>query len=260
MKITIIGSGNVATVLGRKMKEAGNKILQVHSRNKATGMALAQQLEAAYVVQKKEIDATADLYVLAVHDDALPEVVRGLHFPQKIIVHTAAAVSLHVLQPVSSHYGVLYPLQSLLKEMKIIPEIPLFIDGNDEKTKKELLALAKSLACGKVSEANDAQRMQLHVAAVVVNNFIHHLLTLTADYCTKENIDFRLLQPLLEETVQRIHAGHVQGFQTGPAIRHDETSIRHHLAVLKNYPQLRNLYVLLTESIQQFDDLKKKAE
>ena len=39
--------------------------------------------------------------------------------------------------------------------------------------------------------------------------------------------------------------------QTGPAIRHDSDSIHKHLDLLKDHPQLKNLYVLLTESIQQ---------
>jgi hypothetical protein len=39
--------------------------------------------------------------------------------------------------------------------------------------------------------------------------------------------------------------------QTGPAIRHDKETIQKHLALLKDHPRLKNIYLLLTESIQE---------
>ncbi len=43
MDIVIIGSGNVATVLGRKFKAAGHNIVQVFSRNAAAATQLAYE-------------------------------------------------------------------------------------------------------------------------------------------------------------------------------------------------------------------------
>ena len=93
--------------------------------------------------------------------------------------------------------------------------------------------------------------MKLHVAAVVVSNFTNHLYTLAEDYCLKEGLDFKQLLPLIEETALRIKNTSPKLAQTGPAIRHDKETIQKHIELLKNHPQLKNLYVLLTESIQQ---------
>ena len=43
MEIVILGSGNVAAVLGRKFKAAGHKILQIVSRNAPAASKLAYE-------------------------------------------------------------------------------------------------------------------------------------------------------------------------------------------------------------------------
>jgi predicted dinucleotide-binding enzyme len=43
MDIVILGSGNVAAVLGRKFKAAGHNILQVISRNASAASSLAYE-------------------------------------------------------------------------------------------------------------------------------------------------------------------------------------------------------------------------
>jgi predicted short-subunit dehydrogenase-like oxidoreductase (DUF2520 family) len=135
--------------------------------------------------------------------------------------------------------------------MDRIPEIPVFFDGNDEITRNKLSQLANSVTGAKTREAGNDERLKLHLAAVFVNNFVNHLYVLAQDYCLKEGIDFKLLLPLIEETANRIKDISPEDSQTGPAIRHDRNTINRHLELLKNFPQLRNIYLLMTESIQQ---------
>ncbi|MEJ0101166.1 MAG: DUF2520 domain-containing protein [Bacteroidota bacterium] len=44
------------------------------------------------------------------------------------------------------------------------------------------------------------ERVKLHVAAIFVSNFTNYLYILAEEYCRREGIDFKLLQPLIEET------------------------------------------------------------
>lgn len=251
MDIVIFGSGNAAAVLGRKFKAAGHTILQVYSRNAAAATELAYEWNSESTNYKSTINKNADVYIIAVNDEAIGEITDGLKLPGKVIVHTAAAVPKEILKTVSEHYGVFYPLQSLRKEMITLPEIPVFIDGSDEFTKKKLESLAHSIANEKVVHAGDDARMKLHVAAVVVSNFTNHFYTLAEEYCRKEGLDFKLLIPLIEETASRVKNVSVKEVQTGPAFRHDKETIKKHLELLKNHPQLKNIYLLMTESIQQ---------
>jgi predicted short-subunit dehydrogenase-like oxidoreductase (DUF2520 family) len=250
MDIVIIGSGNVAAVLGRLFKAAGHRILQVYSRNATAASALAYEWDTESTNYISLVNKNADVYIIAVNDDSIAAVTSELILPGKVVAHTAAAVPKEALKNVSLHYGVFYPLQSLRKEMTNLPDLPVFYDGSDEKTKKTLELLARSIVVDKVTEAGDEARQKLHVAAVFVSNFTNHLYVLAEAYCKREGLDFRQLLPLIEETALRIKNISPREVQTGPAFRHDASTIQKHLELLKTHPHLQQVYQQLTKSIQ----------
>jgi predicted short-subunit dehydrogenase-like oxidoreductase (DUF2520 family) len=248
MQIVIIGSGNVATVLGRLCKRNGHEILQVISRHAAHAKLLADELGCAYADFSDKMNDHAGLYLLAVADTALQELNSKFDLGNKLIVHTAGSVSKNVLKDISHNYGVLYPLQSLRKEMEYETEIPLLFDGNTEETITLLEDFARTLSSN-VTKANDEQRLKLHVAAVVVSNFTNHLYVLAEDFCKKENVDFTLLSSLIKETAERVLYASPAAVQTGPAVRNDIFTIEKHLRILADHPNLKNIYIKLTDSI-----------
>jgi predicted short-subunit dehydrogenase-like oxidoreductase (DUF2520 family) len=252
MNIVIIGTGNTASVLGRKLKKAGHSIVQVVGRNSAAASELAYALDTISTNYPSAIYTNADIYLVAVADGAISTAVHDLNLPGKIVAHTAASVPMELLKNVSEHYGVFYPLQSLRKEADPVMAIPIFIDGSDEITVRSLQALAQSISGDKVAvrHGND-ERTRLHVAAVFVNNFTNYLYVLAETYCRKEGIDFKLLQPLIEETALRVERLSPRAVQTGPAMRHDRATIEKHLQLLAPYPQLKKVYSFLSDSIEQ---------
>lgn len=251
MNIVIIGTGNTATVLGRKFREAGHKIIQVFGRDASAASKLAYQFDTESTNYWSVVRKDADFYLVAVSDDGINDVVKHIHVPGKLVAHTAGSVKKDVLKPMSHHYGVFYPLQSLRMDLDELPEIPLFIDASDEVARKTLEELARSISKEPVVMADDDQRSKIHVAAVIVSNFPNHLYKLAEEYCKKEGIDFKQLIPLIEETALRIKNFSPANTQTGPAIRHDEPTIQKHLALLEKFPQLKKIYEVMTESIQK---------
>jgi predicted short-subunit dehydrogenase-like oxidoreductase (DUF2520 family) len=250
MRIVIIGTGNVATVLGRKIITAAHTIVQVYGRAATHARTLAEQLGAAYVTHVEQLDTTADLYIIAVADTAIPAVAASLQLNNKLVVHTAGSVSKEVLKTGSTRYGVLYPLQSMRKEMQQLPGIPLLVDAHDADDLSLLQEFALTLST-QVQVAGDEQRLKLHVAAVVVSNFTNHLYTLAERYCAAEQANFRLLHPLITEVATRLQYLAPREAQTGPAIRHDEPTIEKHLALLEEHGALKELYQWFTKSIQE---------
>lgn len=251
MDIVIIGSGNVAAVLGRKLKAAGHTILQILSRNATAASELAYEWDSESANYASVINQNADVYLIAVSDNAIESIAHDLKLPGKIVAHTAAAVSKDVLKNISDNYGIFYPFQSLRKEMPNLPDIPFYIDGSNSFTKNKLEELAHSISDRPPVNADDEQRMKLHICAVLVSNFVNHLYVLAEKYCEKEGIDFAQLLPLIEETALRLSEVSPKEAQTGPAIRHDEETIQKHLQLLNGNPSLQHIYRLLTESIQQ---------
>jgi predicted short-subunit dehydrogenase-like oxidoreductase (DUF2520 family) len=250
MDIVIIGTGNAGTVLGRKLRKAGHRIVQVFGRDASAASKLAYEFDTESTNYWSVIRKDADVYLIAVSDEGINEVAKHVQVPGKVVAHTAGSVKKDVLKNMSHHYGVFYPLQSLRKEMKELPDIPVFIDASDETAKKKLEELARSISKKQVMMANDNERLKMHVAAVIVSNFTNHLYALTQDYCNKEGIDFRQLLPLIEETALRMKDLSPDKAQTGPAIRNDEPTIQQHLQLLEKYPQLKKIYEVMTESIQ----------
>lgn len=248
MKIVIIGTGNTATVLGKRLKIAGHNILQVFGRNAEEAKALALELDTNPVSDFSNINPDAEIYLLAVSDDVIAEVSKSLPVKDKILVHTAGAVSIDVLKKASSHYGVLYPLQSLRKEMEPLTEVPLHIDAGDEQTLEKIKVLANSIS-SQVIVSGDVERMKLHVAAVFCNNFTNYMYTLAETYCKNENLVFNHLLPLINETASKLAYHSPSKMQTGPAIRGDQQTIQKHEELLAGYEELQDVYRYLTQKI-----------
>ncbi|MEO6403968.1 MAG: Rossmann-like and DUF2520 domain-containing protein [Ferruginibacter sp.] len=248
MQIVLIGSGNVATVLGRLFKHAGHKIVQVISRDITHAHVLAAELGAIASDFKTMPEDNSDVVIFTVSDDVLYNNSHHFIIKDKLVLHTAGAASKEILQKFSTRYGVLYPLQSIKKEIMPVVDIPFLIDGNTEEVIHEVSQLALSIS-NTVSRETDEKRLVLHTAAVMVNNFTNHLYTLAEDLCKQEGVDFNLLKPLIMETAKRIHEHSPSELQTGPALRKDIHTLDKHLRLLSAYPKIRTMYLRITDSI-----------
>lgn len=248
MKVAIIGAGNVATVMGRLIRSKGHQVVQVMNRSADSARILAEELGCGFTDYTGAPNLEADLFIIAVSDYALQEALPKFTLNHNLILHTAGSVSKEVLKPLSDHYGVLYPLQSLRKEMPEVPEIPLLVDGSDEHVLSVVEAFASTLS-PQVQRVGDEDRLKLHTAAVVVSNFTNHLYAMAEDFCLQEKVSFNLLKPLILETASRIRYMSPSEVQTGPAVRKDIQTLDKHLRILHQYPKLRTTYLRLTDSI-----------
>ncbi|GAA4312064.1 Rossmann-like and DUF2520 domain-containing protein [Compostibacter hankyongensis] len=258
MDIVIIGSGNVAHCFSHRLQLNGHQIRQVISRNREHARELAEQLNTPYSDDLLDIDMNADVYLIAIQDDAIPAVNQELRLGKRIVAHTAGAVPLDAIRNISVNTGVIYPLQSLRREMREVEKIPLLLEAANEMTLRRLGALAEALS-EQVVTADSEKRLQLHLAAVLSNNFTNHLIARCEDYCEKRGLDFGLLRPILHETFQRIERNDARQVQTGPAYRNDVTTLELHRGQLKDNPDLLQLYEVLSNDIRQFYDVERKA-
>lgn len=248
MNIAIIGSGNVATVIGRLIVQHDHKVIQVISRDASHAKTLADEFGASFADFNGQPDNNADLFIIAISDTALENFFVQGGLQDKIIVHTAGSVSKDILAGFSKRYGVLYPLQSLRKEMTIIPTIPFLVDGSDDEVTAFIENFARSISSA-VKTVGDEERLKLHAAAVVVSNFTNHLYAIAEDFCDKENLSFNMLKPLITETAHRIAHISPSKVQTGPAIRKDIHTLDKHLRLFTAHPKMRTTYLRLTDSI-----------
>ncbi len=249
-KIVLIGAGNVATQLGLALIKAKHKILQVVSLHPSSAEELATKLKCKFTTYPEKINLSADIYIIAVNDKAIEKVVRNLKLENQIIVHTSGTTNIKALQNTSDNFGVFYPLQTFSKEREIdFSTIPILLETSNQKTYEVLKSIAKSITNGEVIVADSKERMKIHLAAVFANNFTNHLYGIARNIISKDNFDFDMFGPLIEETIRKIENDSPEDMQTGPAVRGDKKTMNAHLKLLSKNKDYQTIYKLLSKSI-----------
>ena len=235
MKVVIIGKGRLASNLAPALMEAGHEVMMVNSRT----------LEA--------LPREADVFIIAVKDDALAEVIARVAKGREdqLIAHTAGSMSLALFEGSTRHYGVFYPMQSFSKERRVdFHEIPIFLEASDSESLEILHALAETIT-GSVYELTTSERKYLHLAAVFACNFANHCYALAADVLEQHGLPFSVMLPLVDETARKVHQLHPSDAQTGPAVRYDENVLRSQRELLADNTDVQQLYDLLSKSIHK---------
>ena len=247
MIISIIGTGNVATHLFKALSHYS-------TLPSATSMN---------IINSRTLDGLpnhSDLILISVKDDAIGSVAQRVVGKADLVAHTSGSVSIDILKDCAKHYGVFYPLQTFSKNSELnYHEISFFIEGNDVETVDTLKTIAQSIS-PKVFEADSAKRKRLHIAAVFACNFSNHLIAIADDllqeaprvpndFNSEEKLDYKVLLPLLKETVRKLDTLNPKEAQTGPAIRNDKKVMSAHEDMLTSHPDLLTLYRLLSSSI-----------
>lgn len=243
--ITIVGTGNVAKQLGYALMQNKVAIAGIWGRNKEKVALLAKELRTNSIDQLGSI--TQSTVIICVSDLSIKEIIEKLPHNNQI-AYTSGSVKLETF-PSEYTLGVFYPLQTISKERRIdFSNVPLLIEATNASFEEELLALAKKIS-NNVSLTDSEKRFQLHIAAVLVNNFTNHLYALAEDHLKEHQLSFDLLKPLILETAHKIEILSPKLAQTGPAIRNDTLIIAQHIAAIRD-EKTKLIYTLMSESIQ----------
>jgi predicted short-subunit dehydrogenase-like oxidoreductase (DUF2520 family) len=253
--IVILGTGNLAWHLAHLFKNNGLNVIQIYGRNESVASALAKEILTDYTSEIKSVKDTADLYLIAVCDNAISELAAQLKVKKNaIVVHTAGSESIDTLKFTSLHFGVFYPLQTFTKNISIdFKSTPIFIEGNTEETKNALTQFAQIFS-NTVKNISSVERLKLHLSAVMTANFMNHLNTLTYDYLKDNHLEnlYPSLLPLMQTSIEKLKTHLPQAAQTGPSKRNDQTTIDKHLHLLIADEALRKIYELLSQSIKKY--------
>lgn len=252
MKIGIIGSGKLAKILAAACIQEKLQIECVFSRNHLHAQKFAEKFGTNAIASMDAMPKDLTIYCVCVNDDAI-ENVSNLLQVNGTVIHFAGSQSINILAK-HKQFGVVWPIQSFSEaSSESLKNIPCLIEANTEQTLKVILQFATQLS-NSIVLANENERKYYHLAATFVNNFSNHLFS-QADYLLqKQKLNFKLLLPILHETIQKIENLNPSQTQTGPAIRKDSKTIQAHLDLLKEEPQMQLIYRLLTQSIQNFHE------
>jgi len=238
----------VATHLFQAFSKASEvEVVQIFSRT--ISKDFPESIQTSDFTQISE----ADVYIICVSDNAIATVSNQLQFENRLVVHTSGSTDFDVLNAKNKR-GVFYPLQTFSKNKAVdFTEIPICLETENIADYSILEKLAKSIS-NSVNKINGNQRKALHVSAVFACNFVNHLYQIGNEICAANNIPFHILQPLIEETAQKIKSLSPQKAQTGPAVRNDTKTIEKHIGFLTDENQ-KEIYKILTKSIQNVEKL-----
>lgn len=253
MRITLIGSGNVATHLGAAFKNAGHHIIQVYSPNLQHAALLAYHIKAEAIDNLQQISAATDVFIIAVKDDAIEDIARQLAVNGKLILHTSGSTDIGVLLKYTANAGVFYPLQTFSRTKELdFWKVPLCLEGANDAIVNTITQLAQTVS-NNVYQVNSAQRRVLHLAAVFACNFPNYLYSIAQGLLAEHQLDFDLLKPLITETADKVQQQLPAVVQTGPAVRNDAITMNRHIEMLKEEPMLQQIYELLSQGIIKMD-------
>jgi len=247
--LTFIGAGNVAWHLSQAFYNQGYKIQQVWSRTMDAAKELSQLVDAQAIDNLNHLVRHDGIFIISLNDEAMPQVLRNLQLPGKLILHTSGTIEMKALDPISINNGVLYPLQTFTKGIPLeIHKVPILIEASSVQQIEIVRALASSIS-EKVFPANSELRSKIHVAAVFASNYANYMYTIASELIKGSGYNLELLRPLIEETCRKAMTAEPVNLQTGPARRGDIEVIRKHLSSLASKPEYAEIYRLLALQI-----------
>lgn len=250
VRAVIIGSGNVATQLAPELQRAEVAIVQVYSRTREHAEALAALLGCEATDQLSEVKRGCDLYLFALKDDALAQVIAAMPATGGLWLHTAGSMPMSLFEGATERYGVFYPLQTFSKGRRVeFNDVPFFLEANSDRDLILLKQLAERIS-DRIYFLPSEKRKYLHLAAVFACNFTNHLFAMAEKVLEEQGIPLAVMMPLIQETVDKIYTLSPREAQTGPAVRYDEEVMNRHLAMLGDAEQ-REIYRLLSKHIHK---------
>ena len=253
ISVVLLGAGNVATHLYKAfIKSKDVSVSQWYNRNLEPIQTYKNEVEVIDDINKLK---KADVYIIAVSDDAISNLSSQLPFENRLVIHTSGSVGIYELDK-KNERGVFYPLQTFSKDAEVdFKQVPICIEVIKKTNLKTLKSLSEALG-SESHKVNTEQRKALHLAAVFVNNFTNQLYRIAHEITESKGVEFNILKPLILETAKKVQDLSPYMAQTGPAKRNDKKTIRKHLKLLGNQHH-KDIYELLTTSIQKTHGRKK---
>jgi predicted short-subunit dehydrogenase-like oxidoreductase (DUF2520 family) len=248
MKVNIIGTGNVATHFINHLKSRVI-ISTVYSRDLDNAKKMAVDFGALAINNLSDIDVNADLTIIMVNDSVVKDIAKQL--PKDLpVVHTSGSIPIDVFSGFKN-FGILYPLQSFSKDSPLdISLIPFLIEANNSLFENNIIEFCEQYLSKNIHITTSQLRSEIHLAAVISNNFITHLLAESESVLKSNDLSLDILSPLITETIKKAFKIGPVNAQTGPAKRNDINVMEKQVERISNL-KLKKIYKLMSALIQE---------
>lgn len=245
LRVGVISVGRVGAALAEGLRRAGHRIVAVSGVSDASLRRAEELLPGVAVLPPDQVAAAADLVLLAVPDDALGGLVRGLVAtdslrPGQIVVHTSGAHGVEVLSP-AADIGALtlamHPAMTFTGRAEDVERLAATCMAvtapPDEAAWNVAEALTLELGMEPVRVPEESRRLY-HAALAHGANHLITLVNECASLLRGAGIEHaeRVMGPILSASLDNALRFGDRAI-TGPVVRGDVGTVRAHLAALE---------------------------
>jgi predicted short-subunit dehydrogenase-like oxidoreductase (DUF2520 family) len=259
--ISIVGLGNLGTVLASTLLAAGYGVkvivLRKKSRTSAAVKAFSRKLKSRLAELGTHVFDTEVVWI-TVPDDAIASVARTLARSQdwkgKVVFHSSGALTSDELTPLreqGAQVASVHPMMTFVREA--VPQmagVAFAVEGDVAAVR-----VAKSIVDrlgGDAFSIGKENKVLYHVFGSFASPLVIALMASLEEVALAAGVrkqDIKpIMVPLLWQTLHNYLKNDAASAFSGPLIRGDAATVRKHLAELKKLPQARNVYLALARS------------
>lgn len=269
--IGIAGAGRLARALGRLLREQGEPVVCVASRDPGRALEAAGFIGGGAVpVAYSELPLHASRFLIAVADSALPHVAEALAGGNPrggVALHTCGAKGpeeLAAMRALGVSCGTLHPLQTVSDLRAALTSLPgsAFAIAGDEAAVQWAERIVERLS-GVVVNIRPGARPLYHAAAAMASNHLAALIDaaqqlMAAATGQNEPAALRALAPLIRASIVNVLDRGPAAALTGPIERGDADTVALHLEALASAPP-RILELYRVSGLRTLDLARRKG-
>lgn len=259
LDVGIVGTGRVGAVLGAALQQAGHRLVAVSGVSEQSRARAAALLPGIPVTSVEEVVRRAELVLLTVPDDALPELIAGLTATGswqagQLVVHTSGRYGAAVFDAAAGHHVLGMALHPVMTFTGTSMDVVRLADCCFGITAPEpLRPVAEALVVEMGAEPVWIQEQDRPMYHAGLAHGANHLVTLVAQAMQvvgSAGVEEpqRLIAPLLQAALDNaLRLG--DAALTGPVARGDAGTVAAHLAQLaEQTPDILPTYVVLARA------------
>jgi len=270
-RIAIVGPGNLGTALGLALRRAGFGIDSVIARPGASSLPkarlLAKRLGTHATTQADQTNA--DLFWLCVPDSQIREASRLLAnqriWKGLVVLHSSGALAsdeLQALRAKGASVASVHPLMTFVgRSQPSFAGVPFALEGDQAAVRVAQQIVLRLGAQAYPIRKHDKSAYHawgtfaspLLTALLATTEKVARLAGVPADESRKRMI------PILLQTIANYAAFGAPGAFSGPIIRGDVETVKHHLRALRKAPVARDVYSSLVRAALEYLPAKNSA-
>jgi predicted short-subunit dehydrogenase-like oxidoreductase (DUF2520 family) len=247
-KIAIVGAGNLGSALAESLRQAGYGV-EILSRSDA------------FAKRSRKI-TTAEVVWLCVPDGeiarAAATLAEKIDWKGRVALHSSGALDsgeLDALRRRGAAIASVHPLMTFVRGSRpSLAGVSFAVEG-DAGAVRVARGIVKDLG-GRAYNIRKQDKAAYHAWATFASPLLTALLATTEQVALRAGITRKAasarMTPILKQTLANYSALGAAGAFSGPIVRGDAATVKRHLRVLEELPEIREVYLVLVRAALRY--------